>query len=54
MEETFTFDPDQMRSVTYRLTNALRWRDGILEQAWQGDDATVRWEPVPHVETATK
>jgi hypothetical protein len=52
MGQEFAFDVGP--SVSYALTPALRWRDGVLEQAWQGSDGAVRWEAVPTVETEPK
>jgi len=34
----------------WTITPALRWRDGVLEQCWQGDKGGQRWEAVPTVE----
>lgn len=44
-------------SEAFHLTPALRWRvpsgtttkPPVLEQMWQGDRGTQRWEPVPRV-----
>ncbi len=35
------------KAETFSLTNSLRWNGNILEQAWQGSNGTVNWEPVP-------
>ena len=40
--------PDAISEV-FTLTNAMRWRDGVLEQAWLGDRGNVEWHPVPTV-----
>ena len=39
--------------VWFQPTSALRWRNGILEQMWQGSDGSQRWEPVPTVNDET-
>ena len=42
---------------TFQQTNSLRWivKDGdkinkILQQAWQGDNGTVRWKDIEEVD----
>ena len=32
---------------SFTITPRLRWRNGVLEQMWQGDNGDQKWEPVP-------
>lgn len=51
--ELIYMPPGSMGTV-YKLTMRLRWREGILEQAWQADDGSVEWQPVEVVNEPDK
>lgn len=41
---------DVLRDHSWRLTGALRWFEGTLQEEWQSHHGTIEWQAVPRVQ----